>query len=306
MANRFNQFDAPFHYREIQALSAAYGRGREGAFFDAYPLDVAPQSDRRPFPGRILKWGELGTLYKSMGSRMYAMLMSGEVVVAVVFVEALAVALLLLAAPVWVVFRKGEGAALSRVFYFLGVGAGFMFAEMYFIKTFALLWGHPLISFAGVIGALLIFSALGGALSQRMDQGAVPRILLALLALFALSVPGLMGLIHGVLDWSAGARFAVGAALLLPVGLLLGIPFSLGMRLLLTSPRQRTYAWAANGCASVLAAILSEQMAVALGIPVILVCAMAGYGVAWAASRRVMPSSPTNGTAGRTAPSPMP
>lgn len=306
MANRFNQFDAPFHYREIQALSAAYGREKEGAFFDAYPLDVAPQSDRRPFPGRILKWGELESLYKSMGSRMYAMLMSGEVVVAVVFVEALAVALLLLAAPVWVVFRKGEGASLSRILYFLGVGAGFMFGEMYFIKTFALLWGHPLISFAGVIGALLIFSALGGVLSQGMDRGAIPRILSALLALFVLSVLGLNGLIHGVLDWSAGARFVVGAALLLPVGLLLGIPFSLGMRLLLTSPRQRTYAWAANGCASVLAAILSEQMAVAVGIPVILLCAMAGYGVAWAAGRRVISSSPANAAAGRTAPAPMP
>lgn len=281
-ANRFNQFDKPFHYREIQALAAAYAAGTEADFFDGYPLDAAPQSDRRPFPGRILKWSELETLYKSMGSRMYAMLMSGEVVVGVVFVEALAVALLLLAAPVWVVFRKGEGGSVSGVFYFLSVGAGFMFGEMYFIKAYALLWGHPLISFAGVIGALLIFSALGGALSQRMGREAIPRILLLLLGFFALTVWGLNGLIHGMLGWSAGARYVVGAALLLPVGLLLGIPFSLGMRLLLASPRQRTYAWAANGCASVLAAILSEQAAVAFGIPAILGCAMAGYAAAWA------------------------
>lgn len=302
MANRFNQFETPFHYREIQALSAAYGRGDESLFFDDYPLDVAPQSDRRPFPGRILKWDELGTLYRSMGSRMYAMLMSGEVVVGVVFAEALAVALLLLVAPVWVVFRRGEGGALPRVLYFLGVGAGFMFGEMYFIKAYALLWGDPLISFAGVIGTLLIFSALGGALSQRMDRVAIPRILLALQLLFLLSVLGLNGLIHGVLDWSAGARYVIGAVLLLPVGLLLGIPFSLGMRLLLVSPRQRTYAWAANGCASVLAAILSEQLAVAVGIPAILLCAMAGYGVAWVAGGRISAPFTTEAGAGGTAP----
>jgi hypothetical protein len=288
MANRFNQFDAPFHHREIQALAAAYGAGTEAGFFRDYPLDVAPQTDRRPFPGRILKWGELGALHKSMGSRMYAMLMSGEVVVAVVFVEALAVALLLLAAPVWVVFRKGEGASVARVLYFLGVGAGFMFGEMYYIKAYALLWGHPLISFAGVIGGLLIFSALGGALSQRMDRRAIRWMPLILLALFILSVAGLVELIHGILHLSAGARYVIGAALLLPVGLLMGIPFSLGMRHLLDTPRQRTYAWAANGCASVLAAILSEQVAVAIGIPAILGCAMAGYAAAWAASRGII------------------
>ncbi len=306
MANRFNRFDAPFHYREIQALAAAYEAGDEAAFFDDYPLDVAPQSDQRPFPGRILKWGELRTLYQSMGSRMYAMLLSGEVVVSVVFREALAVAFLLLAVPVWAGGRRREGTSLSRVLYFIGVGAGFMFGEMFFIKAYALLWGHPLISFAGVIAALLISSALGGLLSQRMDRRAIGRSLSVLLAGGLLAGVGLTGLIQAILPLNAGGRYLLGGGLLVPAGLLMGIPFSLGMRHLLSTPRQRAHAWAANGCASVLAAILSEQVAVSIGIPAILGCALAGYGVAWAASVAVLPVAPADATAAGKGPGPFP
>ena len=87
-ANRFNQFDAPYHFTEMNRLAAAYLQGTENAYFKSYLLDVRPQSDNRPFPGRYLKWPKVKALYQTLGSRLYALLMSGELVVMVVLIEA--------------------------------------------------------------------------------------------------------------------------------------------------------------------------------------------------------------------------
>mgnify|MGYP001336584997 CR=1 FL=1 len=79
---------------------------------------------------------------------------------------------------------------------------------------------------------------------------------------------------------------ARGIMLLLAValpGFLMGMPFPLGMRHLALSPPAKSYAWAANGCASVLASILSAQIAISAGFAWILAAAVLSYGVAFLA-----------------------
>jgi len=139
MANRFNIFDAPYHFFEISRLAEAYRFGTEETYFETYPLDVAPQSDSRPFPGRFLKWNRLKVLYKITGSRFYSLFMSGEIVVAVVFVEALGIAFLLLVLPLIAIPKGGQKLLISHIIYFLAVGTGFMFVELFFILS-ALPW----------------------------------------------------------------------------------------------------------------------------------------------------------------------
>ena len=56
MANKFHVFEEPYHFHEINKLAAAYESGRPDDYFKNYLLDVKPQSDNRPFPGRFLKW----------------------------------------------------------------------------------------------------------------------------------------------------------------------------------------------------------------------------------------------------------
>ena len=78
-----------------------------------------------------------------MGSRFYALLMSGEIVVSLVFVEALFLAVCLLFIPLVLITRKKSKPTLSQITYFLGIGAGFMFIELYLIKGLILLVGDP-------------------------------------------------------------------------------------------------------------------------------------------------------------------
>jgi len=161
MVNRFNIFDAPYYFSELNRLAEAYRSKTEKAYFETYPLDVAPQSDSRPFPGKFLKWSKLKALYKMTGSRFYSLFMSGELVVCVVFLQALVIAIFLLMLPVFTIKKQDKKPNISHMLYFLAVGAGFMFVELFFIKKYILIFGDPVISFTVVLTGILIFSGWG-------------------------------------------------------------------------------------------------------------------------------------------------
>jgi hypothetical protein len=281
MANRFNVFDAPFHFEKINQLAAAYQSGRQDDFFRMYLLDVAPQSDKRPFPARFLKWPKVISLYKSLGSRFYVLLMSGEIVISVIFVEALIVAICLLVIPLFLITRGSPKPNVSQVVYFLGIGAGFMFVELYFIKSFVLLVGNPVISFTVVVSAILIFSSLGGLWAQNKNDRDIKFAMAALIGTLILTVVGFELSAAHILKLFVTLRYVIAILFLLPVGFLMGLPFPLGMRQILNSPVQRAYAWSVNGCASVLSSVIAAQVAVSFGIPLIAAAAVLTYFLAF-------------------------
>ncbi|MFO7971323.1 MAG: hypothetical protein R6U40_06210, partial [Desulfobacterales bacterium] len=281
MVNRFNIFDAPYYFFELNRLAEAYRSKTEKAYFETYPLDVSPQSDSRPFPGRFLKWSKLKALYKMTGSRFYSLFMSGELVVCVVFLQALVIAIFLLILPVLTIKKQDKKPNISHMLYFLAVGAGFMFVELFFIKKYILIFGDPVVSFTVVLTGILIFSGFGGYCSQRIGPGGLRNVLIALIAVLVLVFLGLDPMLRGILGFSKILQYALAILLLTLPCFLVGFPFPLGMRYLLNRPAQRAYAWTANGCASVLASVLSAQIALSLGIPIIILCAAAAYLLAF-------------------------
>ncbi len=144
--NRYNVLDTPYHNHAIGRLATAFQEGREETFFDSYFLDVSPQSDDRPFPYRFLKWHRLMDLYRTTGSRMHALMLSGEMVIAAVFLAAAVLSTALMALPVLWFKNSASRPAVVPIAYFLFVGAGFMLIELYFIKRLVLLFGDPVVS----------------------------------------------------------------------------------------------------------------------------------------------------------------
>lgn len=276
-ANRFNIFELPHHYLAVGQLIQHYSEKRDKQFFDDYLLDTAPQNDHRPFPGRFIKWDRLGDLYRSMGSRPYSMLLSGEVVIAVVFFEALAVATLLLLLPRLLAKGRNEKVPLAQKLYFFSIGAGFMFVEIYFIKAYILIFSSPVFSFTFVLAGILLSSGIGGWWSQKMGRNAVIYSLTGL----CLVLLGIFVFMDLLFDYLLGLpellRYLFALLILLPPGILMGVPFALGMRSLLTTPLQRAYAWAMSGCASVLTSIVAAGLALHSGIQSIMLCAGAFY-----------------------------
>jgi hypothetical protein len=276
-ANRFNVFEAPYHYREIRRLEDALRNGREEAFYRSYLLDVRPRTDSSPFPGRFLKWSRVRDLYRTLGGRLHALFLSGELVVAAVFCEALVLTLALLVLPAGAAARREGRIPFGAAIYFGGIGAGFMFTELFCVHVGTFLLGEPVISLALVLTAVLAASGLGGLLAQRLGAGALrwapaaaAGAAAAAAGVLALFAPALLPL--GEIQRQA-ALFLLSAA----AGLALGVPFPLGMRRFAQRPADRAFAWAVNGCASVLAAIASAGMAIAQGFEWLLASAVLGY-----------------------------
>ncbi len=282
-ANRFNVYDEPYHYRRVRQLAAALSAGTGNAFFDEYLLDVAPVSDRRPFPGRFLKWTRVGDLYTTLGARLHALLLAGEVIVAAVLAEALVVAALLLVLPAVAARRKAAAAGLPNTLYFAGIGAGFMFAEMFFVYAGTFFLGAPVVSLALAVTTTLAASGLGGLWAERLGARALRPALAAAASGVVLAAVFLFFWAPWILALPEGWRRLVLCLAVAAPGFALGLPFPLGMRHLLDRPIDKTFAWAVNGCASVLAAILSAQLAISAGLPAIAFAAVLGYLTAAAA-----------------------
>lgn len=280
--NRFNVFEQPYYYTEISRLTEAYRSGNEKTFFASYPLDIKPQSDARPFPSSFLKWSRLREFHKSTGSRLDSFFISGEMVAAAVLIESIAVALLLLFTPRFFATKRGTRPPAKEMVYFLLIGAGFMLVEIYFIKKFVFLFGSPMISLTVVLAGMLVSSGIGGLMSRNLKGNGLYWGLIGLVLTLITLYSGLDSLIERMLSWKNYEQYLAAVLILLPPGILMGLPFPVGMRLLPESPYSRANAWALNGCASVTAAIAAVHIAMGIGIDAILVCALSAYAGAWA------------------------
>ncbi|MEW6673423.1 MAG: hypothetical protein AB1427_17115 [Thermodesulfobacteriota bacterium] len=281
MANRFSIFEQPYHYLEIRRLAEAYQTGKEKGFFASYPLDIAPQTDQRPFQSSFLKWARLDEFYKSTGSRFDALFISGEMVAAAVLIEAIAIALALLLLPRMIAPKNSHGAPIMQTLYFLLIGAGFMLVEIYFIKVFVFLYVNPIISLTVVLSGILVYSGVGGYFSRNMGPKRLKYGMTALMLTLAGLLLGMDHLTHWSLSLPDYGRYGLVFFLLLAPSILMGMPFSVGIRLLPQNSYQRANAWAINGCASVISAIVAVQIALGMGLPAILACAILAYSGAY-------------------------
>jgi hypothetical protein len=162
-----------------------------------------------------------------------------------------------------------------------------MFVELYFIKAYTLLFGDPVISFTAVLAGILVFSGAGGFWSARIGPSAFWKGHLALIIVLSGTCFCLDAVVHRLLGLSQAIGYVLAMVFLMPCGILMGLPFPLGMQHLMKNPVQRTYAWATNGCVSVLAAIMSAQIALSRGIPAIMACAIFAYIVAFLSAGRL-------------------
>ena len=278
--NKYYIFEKPYHSLAVERLSDAYQDKREGAFFNSYLLDISPQSDDRPFPYRFLKWHRLADLYRTTGSRMNTLLLSGEIVIAAVMLTAAVLSAAMLIIPSFWPQRSVRRPRVSAIVFFLSVGAGFMLVELYFIKQFTLFLGDPVVSFITILSGVLVFSGLGGYLSQKLAGRSLVGVLIVLVLVLLLLGPLAERLSKTALTWTPLQSYLLALSWLAVPGFLVGIPFPLAMRQYLQTPGERSYAWAANGCTSVLASIAAAQLAISMGLSSILTWGTAAYFVA--------------------------
>lgn len=244
------------------------------AFYAAFPFDIRPVTDDRPFFYYMLKPADFLKLLSFPEQGMFedrAILTLRNLLMVVSVCVALFLVLPLL---LW--RREGlrESGSAWRVAYFACLGLGFMFIEIGLLRRFILFLGPPIYSLAVVLCSLLICSGIGALLSARLPLVYLRRGLVAvLLALVLLSLGyafGLAALLDPWLGLPVAWRCLIAGLLLVPLGLLMGMPLPLGIRLFHADNAAVPWSWGVNSATSVLGVILAVVAAMNFGFTVTL------------------------------------
>lgn len=278
-SNRYNVLRKSVYYEAYTALLAA--RPRE-AFYAAYPFDVTPPTDDRPFFGHFFRLSQAGEVAAEVGKTWQPFGGAGYFVILALLVLAAVAAAALILLPA-LAARRGprRPASTGSTPYFALIGLAFLLVEIPLIQRFILFLGQPGYAFTTVLFALLLFSGLGSRVSEHVPlQLALPALVVTALALPAALSP----LFAAALGLSLVARLALTVAVLSPLGLLMGIPFPAGLRHFLGNDGDAGLIpriWAVNGAASVISAVLAALLALSFGFTWVLHLGAGCYAGAW-------------------------
>ncbi len=287
-ANRFVVLPDTRHFEAYRALLT-------GASLPEQPFDISPSADDRPFFFHFFRWSQVRTIVGNLGKSWQPFGGAGYLVLVVLLVVAVLTSGVLILLPLLLrrglrTMRRATSSAPARLAYFGLLGLGFLFVEIPMVQRYILFLGRPVYAMAIVLCALLVASGVGSLVSARLGQRG-HWVLLAV-ACLAVVYPSLLDALFGMtLGASFALRLGVAAVSLAPLGLLLGIPFPWGLRFLVaeggTQPAGGAsglipWAWAINGCASVISSVLAAIVAVSWGYAWVLAGAAAAYALAWA------------------------
>jgi hypothetical protein len=177
---------------------------------------------------------------------------------------------------------------LAWLVYFGALGAGFMLIEVSVLQRFVLLLGHPVYSLTVTLFSLLLGTGLGAAWSRRFEAQTLRRTGVWGVTAVAVLALGVIVVATPIVAWAIPfpreLRMLIAVALLVPLGVALGIPMPTGLRMLsMRAPHMVAWAWGMNGALSVLGATLAIFIAMNWGFRVTLLTASATYLVGLAA-----------------------
>jgi predicted membrane-bound spermidine synthase len=236
-------------------------------------MDLSPPTDDRPF------FFQMNRPFRGVDEKAGGMVDPASPILAglLVLMGAACVVTVLLPLAVYSARTKAEGAVgrvpvLGPLLFFAGIGVGFLTIEIALMQRYILFLGHPTYATTVVLFSVLLFSGIGSLLTDRFgDSPRVHRYLwLPLVGLLLIVwanlelVPAWLATAQG---WSQPWKILVAVTLLGAMGLLMGMPFPTGVKMLRASGRDRVvpWMWGVNGVCSVLASVLAVYLAVYYG-----------------------------------------
>jgi spermidine synthase len=250
----------------------------EDTLIALYPFDISPSRDDRPFFFHTAFWWHLFPASPVVWSSVPVL----EYTLTILLIIIGLAAALCVALPLRYLSGRGRqtpGTTRYAIF-FAGIGLGYLAIELALIQKFSLFLGHPNYALSIVLAPLLFATGLG-ALAWPSMVGTVRHVrfvgyVLAavVLAEYALVFP----LLAGASTLSLWLRGMIVVALVMPIGVCLGMFFPAGLdRLKTDNPAFIPWAWGVNGVFSVLAPILAVALSITWGISALLITALPVY-----------------------------
>ncbi len=254
------------------------------AFSRSYQFNVSPVSDNKPFFFFTLKTRDLLRSVEDSGAIDWKVNL-GIAVLCMLLLISIAAVLLFLLVPLLIGDRRHRHRH-SSPFYFVAVGLGYILVEVSFIQRFVLFLGHPTYALTVVVFLMLLSSGTGSFVSRKWLSDAnrvwMPLVVIVTaLLVYAAVLPPLLNASVGV---AFALKLAISAALLVPLGFAMGMPFPTGLRAVagtgenVSAGGSVEWAWALNAAASVLGSVLAIVIAMEFGLTTTLICGALTYG----------------------------
>ncbi len=162
-------------------------------------------------------------------------------------------------------------------YMFFSIGVAFMLIEIPLIQKFTLFLGQPVYSLSALLLSLLVGAGIGSYMSGRIRvvNSVVKLIgaslLVAIVVLLYLWI--LPSIFDRLLSATINTRIFASVGLILPVGLVMGVPFPSGIKLLHTfkMTEQVPRMWGINGLSSVFGSVLAVSLSIIWGFTMSLI-----------------------------------
>lgn len=286
--NRINLLKAPLFYNAARALlgpmAADYVAGAR--------YHLAPATDDRPYFGDFFRWHLIPELFYKRDRGGLGLMEWGIPLLAATLLQAAVLSPIMILLPLALARRSrppaGPRPGKWRILaFFLSLGLGFMAIEIAFVQRYVLLLGHPVYATALTLSGFLVFAGLGSLTSERWSRrlGTSDRVLhtaaMVVIALIGLNLVAFPPLYAATSAWPFVAKAALGLGLVAPLAFAMGQFFPLGLAAVgRAAPQLVPWAWAINGCASVLGVLLATLTAVHAGFTAVLLSGAVLYIIA--------------------------
>ncbi|MDR0730543.1 MAG: hypothetical protein LBF63_02670 [Treponema sp.] len=264
-----------------RAAIPVFFAGKAAEIEDQYIFDIRPIRDERPYYSGFLKLDKLSIYLDQMediSEEWGYLLLLGMLLQACIF------GFIVIVIPVIgrrkTLFRN-PGSSVGIIFYYAGLGLGYMLIEIYLIQRLGVFLSNPTYSTSIVITVMLVFSALGNLVSgllKKFRSFVVPLACALVAGGILFYILGLTGFLAPFHSASLVKRIGISILIIAPVAFFMGVPFPNGLDTLQKNkPHLLPWAWGMNGGLSVAGSALARVLAVSSGFSGLLALGIAVY-----------------------------
>ncbi len=249
--------------------------GESGPFTDAYPFDIRPTTDDRPFFFDIFRHDDLSTFMRAPHMKTLRDILFALGALSLAFVLA----------PVLLRRQALRGSALVVApLYFTAIGLAYLFVEVWLLARFSVYLGHQTHGLSVVLSTLLVTTGLGAWWSPRAARSSRMRATLgaSLAALvLVLGSYNLTSIVSATWSQPFVLRVLITIACITPLGFCMGLPMPSGLSWARSAyPGSVALCVGINAFASVIATIAVLPISLFYGYGAVLGCGAALYVLA--------------------------
>lgn len=258
----------------LRQLVAARSMSELKAAVADEPLNLTPPTDETPYFFNMLRLNHV-----SFALQQHEGIIKGNLVATLTLILSiitlLLVALLTIIVPLR--FKVGGQAHISpprplwaAALYFSLIGAGFMLVEIALIQRLSVFLSHPIYALGVLLFTIIASTGLGSYISERLPLTRPPWLFLypVLTAAMILLLRVVLGIVLArMITYPVSVKIVIAVVAIFPIGILLGLFFPTGMRLVRSMRTEETpWYWALNGIFSVLCSALAVLISIYLGV----------------------------------------